>query len=85
MCWGVRILWLNVMYRGGLRRKTFYFCACIVHVTGFSLRICRQVGIVCVHKAVRNESRCVEGRLALFAVVSARAESFANEECSDRQ
>lgn len=45
-------------------------------MAGFSLRICRQVGIVCVHKAVRNESLFVEGRLALFAVVSARAESF---------
>ena len=64
------------MYRGGLRRKIFNFCAYIVHMAGFSLRICRQVGIVCVHKAVRNESLFVEGRLALFAVVSARAESF---------
>lgn len=79
------VLWQNVMYRGGLQRKTFDFCASIVHTAGFSSRICRQVGTERVHKTVRNESQCVEGRLALFAVVSARASGFANGGCFSRR
>ena len=70
------VLWHNVVYRGGLRRKTFAFCAFIVHTADFLLRVCWQVGSGHVYKAVREELLCVESSLALFAVVSARAESF---------
>ena len=37
-----------------------------MYIAGFSLRICWQVGAERVHKAVRNESRCVESSLAFF-------------------
>lgn len=46
------VLWQNVMYRGGLRCKTFDFCAYIVHTAGFLLRVCWQVGSGRVYKAV---------------------------------
>ena len=79
------VLWHNVMYRGGLLYKAFAFCAAIVHAADFSLRVCWQVGIGHVYKAVREELRCVEGSLALFAVVSARASVFANSGCLPRR